>query len=265
MSPYTHKMPALQRPTEVWMHNNFDWQVLKTYLRWNCKNICKQTLVNLSSAVSDPSALTYTWKTNTREPDNSRKSKFLFKKEMFPDIALLCISLSFTHTLSPAVSYWLCISVRFPSPLLQWGINRHNWRNENLIIKDNSFVHIYTSAASTSCQVVSFILTSFPTFLVLLTGYKFSFPPSTSVAFYQQSSLYRSLPSGNDLSGPWEKKGKAWKTEFHIQRRAATLINTFTSTSTRAFSSFHSLLSSAFTSSLSFSLKLMNGWKESKV
>lgn len=148
------------------------------------------------------------------------------------------VSHSFTHTLSPAVSYWLCISVHFPSPLLQWGINRHNWRNENLIIKDNSFVHIYTSAASTSCQVVSFILKSFPTLLVLLTGYEFSFPPSPSVAFYQQLSLYRSLPSGNDLSGPWEKKGKAWKTEFHVQRRAATLINTFTSTSTRPFHPF---------------------------
>lgn len=102
------------------------------------------------------------WKTNTREPDNSRKSKFLFKKETLPDIAFLCISLSFTHS-CPAVSYWLCISIRFPSLLLQWGINRHNWRNEDLIIKDNSFVHIYTSAVSTSCQAVSSIPKSFPT------------------------------------------------------------------------------------------------------
>lgn len=61
------------------------------------------------------------------------------------------------------------------------------------------------------------------------------------------------------------KKGKAWKTEFHIQRRAATLINTFASASNPSFSSFHSLLSSAFTPTLSFSLKLLNGWKESKV
>lgn len=104
-----------------------------------------------------------------------------------------------------------------------------------------------------------------PHLYVLLTGYEFSFPPSLSAAFYQQSSLYRSLPSGNDLSGPWEKKGKAWKTEFHIQRRAATLINTFASASNPSFSSFHSLLSSAFTPTLSFSLRLMNGWKESKV
>ncbi len=72
------------------------------------------------------------------------------------------LTLFYTHS-SPAVSYWLCISARFPSPLLRWDINRHNWRNENLIIKDNGFVHIYTSAASTSCQVVSFILKSFPT------------------------------------------------------------------------------------------------------
>lgn len=106
-----------------------------------------------------------------------------------------------------------------------------------------------------------------PHLYVLLTGYEFSFPPSPSAAFYQQSSLYRSLPSGNDLSGPQEEKGKAWKTEFHIQRRAAALINTFTSASkkkTHSFSSFHSLLSSAFISTLSFSLMLMNGWMESK-
>lgn len=229
------------------------------------KHICKQTLVNLSSAVSDPSALTYTWKTNTREPDNSRKSKFLFKKETFSDIAFLCISLSFTHTLSPAVSYWLCISVRFPRLLLQWGINRHNWRNENLIIKDNSFVHIYTSAASTSCQVVSFILKSFPTLLVLLTGYKFSFPPSTSVAFYQQTSLYRSLPSGNDLSGPWEKKREGVEDRIPRSEEGSNPHQHVHQHLNPSFSSFHSLFSSAFTSSLSFSLKLMNGWKESKV
>ncbi len=92
---------------------------------------------------------------------------------------------------------------------------------------------------------------------VLLTGYEFSFPPSPSAAFYQQSSLYRSLPSGNDLSGPWEKKGKAWKTEFHIQRRATTLINTFVSASNPSFWPFHSLLSSAFTSNIS---RFLPGW-----
>ncbi len=175
------------------------------------------------------------------------------------------LALFYTHS-SPAVSYWLCISVRFPSLLLRWDINRHNWRNENLIIKDSGFVHIYTSAASTSCQVVSFILKSFPTPLCSPHRIRVLFPSFPVCRFLpaviplslspirkwpvralreKRKSVEDRIPHSEEGSNPHQ----------HVCQCLKPLLLAL---SLPPFFCIHIKY-------LSFSPRLMNGWKESKV
>lgn len=153
------------------------------------------------------------WKQTWESPIIPGSLYFPSKKKLFPDIAFLSIFLSSTHTVPPAVSYWLCISVRFPSLLLRWGINRHNWRNENLIIKDNGSVHIYISAASTSWRFVFLLSQIFPHTSVFSSQGTHSLYLHPSVCCFLSAVVPLSLARIRKWPArALRETGKAWKT-----------------------------------------------------